>query len=134
MVVAEWTSSGWANRGRSHNNVGGGGFGRIASETVTFSTKFFTLASTDLNNPLPIELISFKGRAEEGAVVLEWVTASEINNNFFTIERSIDGSNFEIIGYVDSKAPGGYSNHLLHYVMNDLNPPRSEERRGGQLC
>ena len=123
MVVAEWTPSGWINRGSTHNNAGADGFGQIASATVTFSEKVFTLASTSLTNPLPIELVSFKGRADDGVIILEWVTASETNNNFFTIERSFDGRNFEIIGYVDSKAPGGFSNELLHYVLKDQNPP-----------
>ena len=123
MVVAEWTPSGWINRGSTHNNAGADGFGQIASATVTFSEKVFTLASTSLTNPLPIELVSFKGRADDGVIILEWVTASETNNNFFTIERSFDGRNFEIIGYVDSKAPGGFSNELLHYLLKDQNPP-----------
>src|SRR5699024_10629487 len=41
---------------------------------------------------LPIELLSFKGKlTKENKNTLEWVTASEINNAFFTIENSRDG-------------------------------------------
>ncbi|HSV88616.1 MAG TPA: T9SS type A sorting domain-containing protein [Bacteroidales bacterium] len=124
LVVAEWTPSGWGDRGRSDVGVLPDGFGRVTSNIpISFSQKFMTLASTNMEVPLPIELVSFKARVENNTVVLEWVTASEINNNFFTLERSLDGRNFEVIGYVDSKAPGGNSNQTLRYFHIDRNPP-----------
>ena len=52
----------------------------------------FTLA---VNIPLPVELISFHAQVVNGTVVLKWETASEINNDFFTIERSINAELFE---------------------------------------
>ena len=48
---------------------------------------------------LPIVLISFQASLENNSVVFEWKTASETNNQFFTIERSLDGRNFEPILY-----------------------------------
>jgi len=125
LVVAEWSPpSGWGDRGRSDARTVPDGFGRITSNSrISFSQRFLTLASTNLEIPLPIELISFKARVENNNVVLEWVTASEINNNFFTLERSLDGRNFEVIGYIDSKAPGGNSNQILRYRHIDRNPP-----------
>jgi archaellum component FlaG (FlaF/FlaG flagellin family) len=51
--------------------------------------------------PLPVELISFKGVHETEKVVLTWVTASEINNDYFLIEKSLDGKYFTEIGQVE---------------------------------
>ncbi len=45
-------------------------------------------------NPLPTELISFKGTKTHQNVDLFWSTASERNNDYFTLENSIDGINF----------------------------------------
>jgi len=43
---------------------------------------------------LPIELISFKGEALQDGNILKWLTAAEINNDYFTIESSVNGFNF----------------------------------------
>ncbi len=45
--------------------------------------------------PLPIELLSFDAVENGSRVDLQWVTASEINNDFFTVERSADAIHFE---------------------------------------
>lgn len=52
-------------------------------------------------NPLPVELVSFKGAAVSQGVALDWETASEKNNAFFSIQHSTDGRNFESVGYVE---------------------------------
>ncbi len=57
----------------------------------------FTLA---FNIPLPIELVSFDATVVNGSVVMKWVTASELNNDFFTIERSLDAEKFEVVEIV----------------------------------
>lgn len=46
-------------------------------------------------SPLPIELLNFEARVEEGSVRLLWQTASEYNNDYFVIEKSVDGISFE---------------------------------------
>jgi hypothetical protein len=71
---------------------------------------------------LPIVLLEFTGRSEEDANVLHWVTASEVNNHLFTIERSTDMKNFELIGTL---AGAGNSNQVLEYTLSDDNPPAS---------
>ncbi|MEM1322000.1 MAG: T9SS type A sorting domain-containing protein [Bacteroidota bacterium] len=58
---------------------------------------------------LPIELISFEGYAKaEAEVWLDWVTASETDNNHFSVEKSIDGRSFHSIGLVPSKGEGNH--------------------------
>lgn len=64
-------------------------------------------------SPLPVELLYFRSNCAEGIVTLEWSTASELNNDYFTLERSSDGLQFEPVSTVDgagtSSAPHYYS-------------------------
>lgn len=65
---------------------------------------------------LPIELISFNGKCEGNAIVLSWTTATEINNNFFTIEKSGDALNWEVVGTI---AGAGNSSAYKNYFYSD---------------
>lgn len=59
-----------------------------------------TICATTLSDPLPVEYISILFKNENGVVVGEWETASEINSDYFSVERSTDGINFTTIGNV----------------------------------
>lgn len=50
---------------------------------------------------LPVELLFFYARAKEHTVSLEWATATEINNDYFSVERSQDGYNWEVVKKID---------------------------------
>lgn len=94
---------------------------------VTTSTPFntwgqITFGSKSGDNPFPIELLYFTASAASQSVDLRWATASEINNDFFTLERSSCGRVFEPIGFVSSKAPNGYSTQTLLYQWQDDQP------------
>jgi len=65
---------------------------------------------------LPIELLSFDARCHTGKIELTWSTATEINNDYFTIERSYDGINYSIVGNVEG---AGNSSEILHYSFWD---------------
>ena len=54
-----------------------------------------SLTCTYPNGVLPISLISFKGTNQGEGFNLTWETASEVNNEFFMVERSHDGSTFQ---------------------------------------
>jgi len=59
------------------------------------ATRFMTLASNNLETPLPIELVFFEGKLlENRQVELFWQTATETNNAFFTVEKSADGEDW----------------------------------------
>ncbi|MBN4066117.1 T9SS type A sorting domain-containing protein, partial [Candidatus Amoebophilus asiaticus] len=75
--------------------------------------------SNSVTDPLPIELLSFSAEVEGNGVRLKWETASEINNDYFTIERSDNGIDFEILTIVEG---AGNSNQLLSYEAFDENP------------
>jgi len=67
----------------------------------------------------PIRLIAFNGQSNGSANALTWSTASETNNNYFTIERSGNGKNFTDIGIVKGQ---GNSDILNNYSFNDNAP------------
>lgn len=50
---------------------------------------------------LPIELVYFNANSNNSRVVLTWKSASELNNDFFTIERSFNGTDYQTLTYVD---------------------------------
>ncbi|MBI3502200.1 MAG: T9SS type A sorting domain-containing protein [Bacteroidetes bacterium] len=75
------------------------------------------------SSTLPIELISFSASCrDDKTVLLEWATATEINNDYFTIERSTDGKNFEAIGKIKG---AGNSSAIRKYEFTDIEPPLS---------
>ncbi len=68
---------------------------------------------------LPVELVQFTARPEAKEVRLEWITASEHDNDHFVVERSMDGTLFESIGVV----PGaGNSAQPTTYSTTDVFP------------
>ncbi|MDO8999684.1 MAG: T9SS type A sorting domain-containing protein [Bacteroidota bacterium] len=68
---------------------------------------------------LPIELLDFSAYYEKDLVKLKWSTATERNNNYFSIERSKDAINFEEIYRVQG---AGNSSSLLNYENSDSSP------------
>jgi len=78
----------------------------------------YTLA---FNIPLPIELISFQAGVAGRKVILKWITASELNNDYFTIERSADGERFIPIQRVSG---AGTTSLQTTYETEDTSPLR----------
>ncbi len=71
-----------------------------------------------VNPPLPIELLSFDAQCgkEEGVVELRWMSSTEINNDYYTIERSSDALNFEAVENING---AGNSNNVNSYYFKD---------------
>jgi len=93
-----------------------GTLGAVVKSNMNGFSDFGTAASS---GPLPIELLSFTGKHVDGKNVLDWVTATEINNDYFILEKSRDAVVFEKLAEVDG---GGNSNHKLYYQQIDHNP------------
>lgn len=72
--------------------------------------------------PLPVSLTAFSAVKQGSTSLLNWTTATEVNNAGFDIERSADGRSFSKIGVVYSKAAGGNSNEKLSYSYVDASP------------
>jgi hypothetical protein len=70
---------------------------------------------------LPIELIYFNGVSSGRNNFLFWETASEHNNDYFNIEKTLDGETFENIGYIKGE---GESTYPTTYSFTDYNSNR----------
>ncbi len=68
--------------------------------------------------PLPVKLVSFSINHKNENSLLTWATSSEVNNKGFEVERSIDGKNFSIVGFVKGF---GNSNRMVNYSFTDKN-------------
>ena len=120
LRVLQWDgTSQWNNRG-SDLLAGTATYGTLRSNTLAnLSRPYFTLGSTSRSNQLPVELISFTANAQEQTVQLVWETASEINNDYFEVRRSVDGINFKKIGEV---AGNGNTVEVIRYEFVDQLP------------
>ncbi len=83
-------------------------------------------ASMTFPSLLPIQLQNFTYAIIKKTVQLQWQTTTEINSNYFSIERSADGVNFSSIGKVDAT---GNSNRLQDYAFVDNNPKNTNYYR-----
>jgi len=79
----------------------------------------FTIS--DLNTPLPVELVKFTACRQGADARLNWRTASEKNNAYFDVERSLDGLLFERVGRV---AGQGSSAQVHDYQLADAKVAR----------
>lgn len=76
--------------------------------------------SPTLAGVLPVEFLSFTAKPDsENSVRLEWATVWEEDNDYFTVERSIDGANFQALGQVDG---AGTTIEQQNYVWIDDSP------------
>jgi hypothetical protein len=70
---------------------------------VSNAQKFGMYTISNSITPLPVELVSFKAQRHAQGVSLTWVTASEQDNSGFEVQVSLDGRNFQKLGFVESK-------------------------------
>jgi hypothetical protein len=126
LRVARWgnLSTDASMMWRDHGN--GGTTGNTTAGTIITSaavTRFspFTLASHIGLNPLPVNLLNFNTVCEKNKVSLLWKTASEKNNDYFTVERSGDDLNFTEIGRINGAGSSSVENS---YQIDDINPIR----------
>jgi len=122
LRVAHWNGAAWENNNDVVTTTAGcvgsaAGTVKTTANVTSFSP--FTFGSTKGINPLPIELLSFTAVPNKNKVDLNWVTASEINNDYFNIERSVDGINFETVNTTDG---AGNSTSIINYYSVDANP------------
>ena len=115
ISILPYSNSGW---GMPSNNSSPGqlsGTGTVTAYNQNLNSHFLIVSSTI---PLPITLISFNAAIENGVVKLNWITSTEINNNYFSIEKSTDGITFHSIG-VEQGA--GNSTSERRYEFTDPN-------------
>ena len=86
------------------------GFGGSTARIDNVSISVFTTA------PLPVELVAFDAELVGDKVDLTWTTASEINNDYFEIQKSQDGFVFQTVARVQGN---GNSVNMIDYQYED---------------
>ncbi|WP_218022461.1 LamG-like jellyroll fold domain-containing protein [Chryseotalea sanaruensis] len=121
LTVMSWNGTNWTNNGGQSfpggNTQARGTF--ESSSTLSFSENIVTLGSTEAANPLPVELTTFTGRNENGFNKIKWSTASELNNDYFELQRSANGETFTTMGIIQGK---GTTSALSNYLFDDEAP------------
>jgi len=80
----------------------------------------FTLGTIDeINTPLPVTWLNFSGTNTGINNTLRWATATEINNDYFSVESSVNGESWTEIGQVEGK---GSSAERTSYLFVDQSP------------
>ena len=115
-TIVQTGLEGWGDWLYSPSNIGNTVTATIANTPYDY---YDVWTLVDESNPLPIELIRFAGNCADGQVEVTWTTASETNNDFFTVQRSIDGVTFEDVVIVDG---AGNSSSIINYSAVDYNP------------
>jgi hypothetical protein len=105
-ITASTTSSGYISSNSALN---------LNDLYVTFGT------TNENSNPLPISLTNFNVKESNNRVLINWTTASEINNDYFTLEKSGNAIDWEIIKNINGQ---GNSNYITDYSIIDENPSK----------
>ena len=92
----------------------------FSSVSLTNGDGYYALGTIDAtNSPLPIELLSFDAQLKDKQVSLSWSTASETNNDFFSVERSADANEWNMLTTVAGQEN---SNEVHNYNAQDVDP------------
>ena len=87
--------------------------------TAAGFTQFSPYVLVLKSNPLPVELLNFSASCMDDKIKLLWSTASETNNDYFSIDRSQDNNTWEFVTRVNG---AGNSNSIINYVAYDNFP------------
>lgn len=116
LRVAAWNGSIWTDQGNSATT------GNTSAGTVTSNVSSvygpYTLATIDNSNPLPVVLSDFNCQLISNYVEVRWSTQSEVNSDYFDVERSENGINFYPIERVTA---AGNSLTRKSYSIRDYN-------------
>ena len=98
--------------------IGSPAFGFSSTLGTTLSGPVSVNSSGTLT-PLPVVLTDFNAVLAKGAIDISWVTSIEINTDHFNVQRSIDGSAWNVIGTVKAS---GNSTESVSYSFVDPTP------------
>jgi hypothetical protein len=113
---------------REQNNGAGTFWSASMSKVNSFSWLYTARPGTSANegftlfllgNSLPIELVDFDANLNNDIVDVQWQTASQLNNDYFSVEKSSDGAAWNTISIIDG---AGNSSSILNYQYFDEKP------------
>lgn len=117
LLVSYWDGSKWTDSGQD-NVTGTAASGEVRSNTLA-SSGYFTLASNNFVNPLPVELADLKAETQRASVEVLWKTYSENDTHVFEVERADSTLQFSSIGTINA---AGTSKQTLSYAFDDITP------------
>ena len=118
-VVHDDGGANWLNIGGSAT---ANGTGNILSGTFTVFNTYFALGNPPGGtNALPVTLTNFRAALSNKKVYASWITEAEVNCGLFTVERSTDNVNYQLVKSIEG---AGNSTTVRHYSVTDHNPAR----------
>lgn len=143
VYTQEGASYSWSSGASGTLDLSGGGQNHGTTTVSPGSTTTYTLTVTGLNGcsntdqmvvtidpcGLPVDLITFNAACDD-VPVLKWSTASESNNDHFTLKRSCDGQQFSEIARIDG---AGNSTTIREYSFADFEYGRCDQTLYYQL-
>jgi hypothetical protein len=118
LRLVGWNGTQWINLSGS-SGASGNTENSTLSGTIPVGITITAIGIGSISTPLPVSFSAFTVKADGCKVQLNWSTAMEINNDYFTVERSRDGRTFTGIATVQSR---GNSNEKHDYVYIDEHP------------
>lgn len=92
---------------------------QFAGVTAIANGRRFTLATTNVTQtPLPVNFVSFEASVANGKVNLDWETASEFDNDYFQVQRSVNGIDWEDLTKV--KGSGNSNERIAYNAIDEL--------------
>jgi len=119
LRVAHYYSGSWHDFGNASSAIYADSSGYVRSSVAFTTFSPVTLGSADLSNPLPVELTAFDAKQVGNKVEVDWNTATEFRNDYFTIQRSVNGTQFESIQRIKGN---GNSSVPIDYQWMDNDP------------
>lgn len=118
LRVTQWNGSLWSNLGNA-STTGTTSAGSLTASSSSSNFGGFAFGTVSNLNPLPVTLMSFTAKLNNDVVDLDWTTATEVNNDYFTVEKTINGKDFIYIDKIDG---AGNSSQKLNYHTIDPQP------------
>ena len=118
LIVAHYNGTAWEKIGTNPIINGTASSGDIEADVPSTSFSPFNLGSGTGNNPLPVGLLSFTGTCNNSDVEIGFSVQSQVNNDYFIIERSPDAIAWEEIAQIEG---AGNTNAQMDYTFSDIN-------------
>jgi len=119
LIVSHYNGTAWEKVGTNPTISGTASSGSVEADIPSNSFSPFNLGSGSGNNPLPIGLLSFNATCNIDEVQIEFSVQSQVNNDYFIIERSVNAIEWEELSIIDG---AGNTNAQMDYIYTDLNP------------
>lgn len=123
LEAGEYPDTNWTKYTISLSDISGIAAGRIAlryyvtdAGSNANNSNYIGIDEFSYENVLPVTLLNFRGTIQDNKAMLNWSTASEINNKGFDIEISRDNKNFSPLGFV---AGHGSTPGINYYSFTD---------------